>query len=575
MTTKSFAESTQRLLIEANRVWVEIGLPEDKRVARLDAFCAEIERVLGDLLAKECKERDQIKERLCHKLEDLSATCEMLGETKITVVCGTRHRTFFCWRQNPFSKKLKKKNAHAQDIKDKPLLDADAMVGRKLFELLAEKSRRETRLHELLAQLHGLRDDLGDVPADATLDSTDDLRRAHFEAVERTIEALERIKSERTFEMAALVSAVRGLCDELGEAAPTAAFGEERAVSAQAMAEMHAAKDKLGLLRGERLTKLTQLRQAIATLYTKIGLPREELGAFLEASKVPRAACVAMCEAKLCELREAKRQGAQRMVEAQARRIEQLWDELNMPDVKRAMPAECASLRARLAAGAVPETDTDEAAVDRVLQVFEAEVERLENMLREIRPIVDAIQSREQMLVERAEFEAMTRDQTRLFQRDPGRLLREEKMRARFEKTLPKLETDLRKRLADWEEMHGEPFVYARRVYLEKMDEDEAHHKLEIEEERHRKEREKLEKKMAASGKTASAKTPAKNPAKRGAGLNCTLTMSDLGGTLGKRQRENEQPAQQPTASMASDSSEKRSKQQKTSSDGKPVLVQK
>lgn len=53
--------------------------------------------------------------------------------------------------------------------------------------------------------------------------------------------------------------------------------------------------------------------------------------------------------------------------------------------------------------------------------------------------------------------------------RDPGKLLREEKMRKRIAKELPKIEADLKKTLEKWEDEYGRPFLVLGERYLDEL----------------------------------------------------------------------------------------------------------
>jgi protein regulator of cytokinesis 1 len=53
--------------------------------------------------------------------------------------------------------------------------------------------------------------------------------------------------------------------------------------------------------------------------------------------------------------------------------------------------------------------------------------------------------------------------------RDPGKLLREEKMRKRIAKELPKVEADLKKILEQWEDEYGRPFLVLGDRYLDEL----------------------------------------------------------------------------------------------------------
>jgi hypothetical protein len=54
-------------------------------------------------------------------------------------------------------------------------------------------------------------------------------------------------------------------------------------------------------------------------------------------------------------------------------------------------------------------------------------------------------------------------------ERDPGRLLREEKMRKLLDKKLPQIEAEIARRLGDWETESGKVFMYEGKSYLEML----------------------------------------------------------------------------------------------------------
>jgi protein regulator of cytokinesis 1 len=58
--------------------------------------------------------------------------------------------------------------------------------------------------------------------------------------------------------------------------------------------------------------------------------------------------------------------------------------------------------------------------------------------------------------------------------RDPGKLLREEKMRKRIAKELPKVAAEVRKMLERWEDEYGRPFLVFGERYIEELDPNEA-----------------------------------------------------------------------------------------------------
>jgi hypothetical protein len=86
------------------------------------------------------------------------------------------------------------------------------------------------------------------------------------------------------------------------------------------------------------------------------------------------------------------------------------------------------------------------------------------------------IEKHKSLVKDRDELATSSQDASRLMargqkgeRRDPTRLLREEKMRKRIAKELPKVEAELRKLLDDWEDEYGRPFCVRGERYLDEL----------------------------------------------------------------------------------------------------------
>lgn len=105
--------------------------------------------------------------------------------------------------------------------------------------------------------------------------------------------------------------------------------------------------------------------------------------------------------------------------------------------------------------------------------MHEAEIAHLEQLLEERGPILSIIDKHKSLLEDREQLAISSTDASRLTQRggqrDPTRLLREEKMRKRIAKDLPKVEADLRNALEQWEEDTGMPFTVRGQNYLQTL----------------------------------------------------------------------------------------------------------
>ena len=113
---------------------------------------------------------------------------------------------------------------------------------------------------------------------------------------------------------------------------------------------------------------------------------------------------------------------------------------------------------------------------DALLSAHEAEIARLEALKEQRAPTLQMIDKHRSLVKDREDLAASSQDASRLMmkgqkgeKRDPTRLLREEKMRKRIAKELPKVEADLRKVLERWEDEYGRPFMVHGERYLDEI----------------------------------------------------------------------------------------------------------
>lgn len=92
-------------------------------------------------------------------------------------------------------------------------------------------------------------------------------------------------------------------------------------------------------------------------------------------------------------------------------------------------------------------------------------------------PTLVMIDKHRSLIKDREDLAASSQDASRLMlkpqkgeRRDPTRLLREEKMRKRIAKDLPKVEAELRKVLESWEDEYGRPFLVRGERYLDEIE---------------------------------------------------------------------------------------------------------
>ncbi|KAG0051541.1 hypothetical protein BGZ83_003582 [Gryganskiella cystojenkinii] len=130
---------------------------------------------------------------------------------------------------------------------------------------------------------------------------------------------------------------------------------------------------------------------------------------------------------------------------------------------------------------------------DENLAAHEAEVKRLKEELTEHEHVLTAVEKYQVLLDDIRDFEQTSMDKERLFHRDPGRLLREEKFRKRIAREFPKAETELLEVLTAWQEEKGRPFLVYGEEYIAMMKLHEQEAREGKENEKRRREQQKQE----------------------------------------------------------------------------------
>ncbi|KAF2863147.1 hypothetical protein K470DRAFT_226918 [Piedraia hortae CBS 480.64] len=220
-------------------------------------------------------------------------------------------------------------------------------------------------------------------------------------------------------------------------------------------------RDRLLAEKASRERKLSDLTQSVSSLWTRLGVDETHQKTFLCQNRGFGIRQINEFEDELSRLNELKRQNLHLFVEDARFKLQSLWDELyfseeEMLDFTPAFSHEY---------------------TDALLSAHEKEIERLEALKAQRAPILAAVEKHRSLIQDREELEKSSQDASRLLakgqkgeRRDPGKLLREEKMRKRIAKELPKVEGELRRILENWEEEYGRPFCVLGRRYLDELE---------------------------------------------------------------------------------------------------------
>lgn len=224
-------------------------------------------------------------------------------------------------------------------------------------------------------------------------------------------------------------------------------------------------RDKLLDEKKGREKRLSDLKKNIEALWDRLGIEEPDRKAFLAANRGCGLRTINEFEDELARLNELKRQNLHLFVEDARVRLQELWDALYFSEEEMLdfTPA------------------FSDVYSDALLSAHEAEIERLTTLKEQRAPTLAAVEKYKSLIADREALAASASDASRLLlkpqkgeKRDPGKLLREEKMRKRIAKELPKVTAELRKVLQKYEDEYGRPFLVHGERFLDELEETEV-----------------------------------------------------------------------------------------------------
>ncbi|KAI5867940.1 microtubule associated protein-domain-containing protein [Durotheca rogersii] len=238
---------------------------------------------------------------------------------------------------------------------------------------------------------------------------------------------------------------------------------EQLGLHEEDISRLHNKRDKLAEEKKNRERRLKDLKTAVEALWDKLGVDEPERKTFLNSNRGCGVRQINEFEDELSRLTELKRQNLHLFVEDARCKLQELWDALyfSEDEMLEFTPA------------------FSDVYSDALLEAHEREIARLEALQEQRAPTLALIEKHRTLVHERDELAASSQDASRLMmrgqkgeRRDPGKLLREEKMRKRIAKELPKVAADLAKMLEQWEDEYGLPFLVHGERYLDLLEPD-------------------------------------------------------------------------------------------------------
>ncbi|KKY28541.1 putative microtubule associated protein [Phaeomoniella chlamydospora] len=236
---------------------------------------------------------------------------------------------------------------------------------------------------------------------------------------------------------------------------------EQLGLHASDVKSLQGKKDRLVEEKKGRERRLKELKNTVEALWDRLGVEEPDRRAFLAANRGCGLRTINEFEDELNRLNELKHQNLHLFVEDARCRLQELWDSLYFSEEEMLdfTPA------------------FSDVYSDALLSAHEAEIARLETLKEQRAPMLALVDRHRSLIKDREDLAAAANDASRLLlkpakgeRRDPGKLLREEKMRKRIAKELPKLEAELRKTLESWEDEYGRPFLVHGERFLDEME---------------------------------------------------------------------------------------------------------
>ncbi|KAH7104384.1 microtubule associated protein-domain-containing protein [Auriculariales sp. MPI-PUGE-AT-0066] len=208
-------------------------------------------------------------------------------------------------------------------------------------------------------------------------------------------------------------------------------------------------KTELDNLKTRRETTIQALYDSLESLWRRLGVPDEDADEFIEAHRGSTEETIQAYEEEFARMLEVRKERMGAFIESAREDIRGLWDDLQFSEDD--MEGFAAMY--------------DDNYSEDLLTEHEAEIARLKDERLTKAPVLTLFKKWHAVCEEGRQLALSAADQSRLLGRgprgDPGRLLREEKMRKRVAKEKPKLIAELRNIIPAWEEENGRAFMIA------------------------------------------------------------------------------------------------------------------
>nr|XP_033708044.1 protein regulator of cytokinesis 1 isoform X4 [Tursiops truncatus] len=429
----------QKALNHLREIWELIGIPEDQRLQRTEVVKKHIKDLLDMMIAEE----ESLKERLIKSI----AICQK----ELNTLCSELH-------VEPF-----------QEEGETTILQLEKDLRTQVELMRKQKKERKQELKLLQEQDQELCEILCTPHYD--IDSTSVPSLEELSQFRQHVATLRETKASRHEEFVRIKRQII-LCMEELEHTPDTSFERDVVcededafcLSLENIATLQKLLQQLEMRKSQNEAVCEGLRAQIRELWDRLQIPAEEREAVATVMTGSKAKVRKALQLEVDRLEELKMQNMKKVIEAIRVELAQYWDQCFYSQEQRQAFAPYYS----------------EDYTENLLQLHDAEIVQLRNYYEVHKELFEGVQKWEESWKLFLEFERKASDPSRFTNRG-GNLLKEEKQRAKLQKTLPKLEEELKARIEMWEQEHSKAFVVNGQKFMEYVTEQWEMHRLEKE----------------------------------------------------------------------------------------------
>ncbi|KAH8801554.1 microtubule associated protein-domain-containing protein [Xylogone sp. PMI_703] len=458
MDTGSLVSQVSAIIGQLHGLFDEIGVPGHEREERESELFAALSETLNNQVRRVTNEKNDMTEEAQHIITTIRQMENSLNDNKSRHEYETADDGLKI--TYPLTRCL-------QVLKEKHL--AMARLHRERFEQV-QKLAQALESYASHLEPSFIKITLPPSKPNASIPPTFDLSPSYVEALDDEFTRVYEEYTRRISAVKTLAESIIQLWAELGT--PQAQTDgmivkyyrdapEQLGLHEDDISRLRSKRDKLADEKKARERRLKDLRATVEGLWDRLGIEEPERKRFLNGNRGCGVRQINEFEDELARLNELKRQNLHLFVEEARYKLQELWDSLyfSEDEMLEFTPA------------------FSDVYSDALLEAHEQEISRLEALREQRAPTLALIDKHRSLVSDRNELAASSQDASRLMmrgqkgeKRDPTRLLREEKMRKRIAKELPKIAADLRKILEQWEDEYGRPFLVHGERYLDELE---------------------------------------------------------------------------------------------------------